>query len=109
MKVPIHTYIDTEDLETFDRYVKEKKAPNRAEAQRFFIKKGIQFVSLLEIYNNPEQREKFEEKLKSMVKEQALEMTVETMEVSEIDAALLILANTKEKKVRQMILDVRNR
>ena len=94
-------------LETLSlAYGRGRKFHDRSEAIRYYIERGMQFESLLEIYNDPEKKAQFAHKMEGIKKEQHMERLAETMTIDEIKSARFILTNIEEKKVNQLLLDV---
>jgi len=88
---------------------KHKKFTDRSAGIRYYFERGRQFESLLEIYNNPEKKKEFEGKMVSIAKEKDIEKIAETMTINEIKAAKFVLVNIENKKIQQLILDVKSR
>jgi len=86
---------------------KGKKFENKSDAARYYIERGQQFEALLEIHNNPEAKVEFEGKLEALLKEKQFEQVLETMDVGGLKAVQLLAKNIEDKKVQQLLLDIK--
>lgn len=85
-----------------------KRFTDRSDAIRYYVERGQQFDSLLQIYNNPEQRAEFESQLKSLAVEKDVERYLETIDNPKtLEAIIFLASNQKDKRVRQLMLDIR--
>jgi hypothetical protein len=103
--------IDIEFLKRLDMKCGKKhgnKFKDRSEGVRFYIERGEQFESLLEIYNDPKKKAEFESKLSGIAKEKDLEKYLQTIDdPAFLNSIIFIAQNIKEAKVKQMILNVK--
>lgn len=84
-----------------------KTFKSKSEALRVMITRGLQVEALAKIYTDPDKKTEFESKLELLVKGKNLAELAETMTVTEIESAQFVLANIKNKKIQQLILDVK--
>jgi len=80
---------------------------NRSEALRSLVQLGLRVESMLEIYNDPEKKKEFEEKLANLFQDKNFEKTFETMSERDLNAVMFIAGNLKDKKIQQLVLDVK--
>jgi len=86
---------------------KKKKYRDRSDAIRSLILQGSQLNDMLEIYNDPAKKKQFEEKLAALFRDKNFEQTMETMSDKDLNAIMFIAANIKEKKIQQVVLDIK--
>lgn len=80
---------------------------DRSEAIRSLISLGGQVDDMLEIFNDPEKKLEFETKMASLFHDKSLEKTMETMTEKELNAIIFIASNLKDKKLQQLVLDIK--
>ena len=86
---------------------KGEKYRDRSEAIRSLIALGGQVSDMLEIFNDPEKKLEFEAKMASLFHEESLERTMETMTEKELNAIMYIASSLKDKKIEQLVLDIK--
>jgi len=84
-----------------------KKYSDVSAAIRYYIERGRQFENLLEIYNNPELRSKFEGTLKRIAEEKDLEKYFETIDPKLLDSIIFVAKNKKDAKIKQLLLSLK--
>ena len=82
----------------------KQKYRDRSAALRSLVTLGLRVESLLEIQNDPEKKQEFEEKFASLLKEKNVEQSLEAMDETQLNSIIFIANNLKEKKV-QLLLD----
>ena len=84
-----------------------QKYRDRSEVIRSLITLGMQIESLLEIHSDPKKKKEFEEKLIFLFQENNLEKTMETMTEKELSTIIFIATNLQDKKIQQLVFDVK--
>lgn len=84
-----------------------KKYRDRSDAIRSLVLQGSQLNDMLEIYNNPAKKQEFEEKLANLLQDKSYEKTLETMTERDLGAIILICQNLQDKKLQQLVLDIK--
>lgn len=85
---------------------KNKPFKDKSDCGRTMISRGLQVEALMKIYNDPHKKTEFESKLSALVKNKNIAEVGETMLVGEIESAIFVLTNIKNKKIQQLILEV---
>ena len=94
-------------IEKVEGYVDSGRFANDSEAYRSLIQRGMQVEDILIIKNDPERSQEFEAKMKSLLKFDNLEQTLETCSETELRAIKDLTDIILNKKLHQSLLHVK--
>ena len=80
---------------------------DRSEAIREYVSIGFQISAMIELAKDPSKKDEFEKKLAHLLNEKSYEKTLEGMSEKDLNAIIYIAANLKDKKVKQLVLDIK--
>ena len=83
-----------------------KKFPDKSSTLRHYFQRGQQFESLLAVYNDPEKKKEFEDKLSGIAKVKNAEEFVATLDPQMLEAVLFAGNNLKNERVKQLMLEI---
>ena len=107
VRMPISMVMELDNKAGRNKNGSRKEFPDRSAALRAMISLGFQITDLLKVYNDPEKAKEFDEKLASLFQEKEYEKTLETMSEKELNAILFIAKNLKDKKIDQLVFDIK--
>lgn len=84
-----------------------QKFRDRSDAVRTFLALGMRVQSIMDIQNNPEKSKEFQEKFASLLQENNIEKSLETMDESQLNGISFYIQNLKDKKVQQLLDDIK--
>jgi len=82
-----------------------KQKGNKAEVYRTCLQTGIQFKTVRDLHNDPDQKAEFSEKMARLLTDNSPEQIFETMDVRGLEDFMVIANMVKDRKINQMLLD----